>query len=95
MPQNDAEAVKWYRKAAEQGHGMAQGALGSMYALGQGVPQDNVQAYAWLNISVAQGEEEAQKIKESVAKGMTSKGRARAQELARRYWKAYVLPFRE
>ena len=35
-PQNDVEAVEWYRKAAEQGFAFAQFELGVMYAEGRG-----------------------------------------------------------
>ena len=42
VPENDTEAVKWYRMAAEQGIASAQYNLGVMYANGQGVPQDYV-----------------------------------------------------
>ena len=59
-PQDYAEAVKWYRKAAEQGNAAAQGALGLLYAQGQGVPQDYVQARKWFNLSAAQGNAAAQ-----------------------------------
>lgn len=38
VPQDYAEAVKWYRKAAEQGHAEAQNSLGDCYACGD--PQD-------------------------------------------------------
>ncbi len=31
VPEDDAEAVKWCRKAAEQGYGTVQGCLGGMY----------------------------------------------------------------
>ena len=34
MPQDDAEAVRWYRLAAEQGHVSAQNNLGVMYSTG-------------------------------------------------------------
>ena len=37
VPEDDAEAVRWYRMAAEQGHAGAQYALGFMYATGRGV----------------------------------------------------------
>ncbi len=40
MPQDYAETVKWYRKAAAQGQADAQNNLGFMYGNGQGVPQD-------------------------------------------------------
>ena len=35
VPQNDAEAAKWWRRAAEQGHTKAQYNLGAMYAKGR------------------------------------------------------------
>ncbi|MDA0238165.1 MAG: hypothetical protein O3B03_06590, partial [Proteobacteria bacterium] len=43
-PQDDAKAVKWYRRAAEQGNAKAQYNLGLMYDNGQGVPQDYQEA---------------------------------------------------
>lgn len=51
MPQDAAQAVVWYRKAAEQGNAGAQFALGAMYATGQGTPQDYQQAYAWSSVA--------------------------------------------
>ena len=47
VPQDDAEAVAWYRKAADQGNANAQVSHGVMYANGRGVPQDFTQAVAW------------------------------------------------
>ena len=49
VPQDDAQAVDWYRKAAEQGDVRAQFNLGLMYGRGQGVARDYVRAYAWFN----------------------------------------------
>ena len=60
MPQNDAEAVRWYRLAAEQGHAGAQGLLGVMYADGRGVPQDNAEAARWFRLAAEQGHASAQ-----------------------------------
>jgi TPR repeat protein len=45
--QNQA-AFQMYRRAAEAGSAEAALAVGVMYANGEGVPQDNVQALAWL-----------------------------------------------
>jgi hypothetical protein len=39
VPQNDAEAVKWYRRAAGRSYAPAQLALGISYDEGRGVPQ--------------------------------------------------------
>ena len=44
VPQNYAEAVKWYRLAADQGDARAQFNLGFMYGTGQGVPQNYAEA---------------------------------------------------
>ena len=41
VPQDDVEAVRWYRLAAEQGLARAQYNIGVMYANGRGVPQDD------------------------------------------------------
>ena len=54
--QNDVEAVKWYRKAAEQGNADAQANLGSMYHKGEGVKQDDVEAVKWYAQSGGAGE---------------------------------------
>lgn len=50
-----AEAVAWFRPAAEQGHAAAQCVLGMCYHNGTGVPCDRQQALAWLEKSAAQG----------------------------------------
>jgi hypothetical protein len=52
VPQNYIEAAGWYRRAGEQGHATAQYMLGLMYDKGQGVPQDYVEAYKWLDLAV-------------------------------------------
>ena len=38
VPQDYAEAAKWYRLAADQGFAKAQNSLGAQYATGEGVP---------------------------------------------------------
>ena len=40
VPQDDAQAVQWYRKAADQGYAKGQFKLGWIYDQGRGVPQD-------------------------------------------------------
>ena len=44
VPEDDAEAVRWYRLAADQGLASAQNDLGVMYANGRGVLQDDAAA---------------------------------------------------
>ena len=60
LPQDYAQAVIWFRKAAEQGHASAQNNLGVIYANGYGVPEDDAQAVAWYRKSAQQGEARAQ-----------------------------------
>ena len=62
VPQDDAEAVTWYRKAGEQGYAAAQYLLGVMYDNGQGVPQDYAAAVTWYRKAADQGEAKAQAI---------------------------------
>jgi len=82
VPQDYAEAVKWYRRAAEQGIAGAQNNLGAMYAKGQGVPQNYVQAHKWFNLAAARGHEEARNYRDLVAERMTREQIQEAQRLA-------------
>ena len=93
VPEDNAEAVRWYRLGAEQGYALAQSNLGFMYANGDGVPEDDVTAYAWLNIAAAQGQPSANEGKELVAEYLTQSQIAKAQKLSREYWTRYVIPF--
>ena len=50
-----AEAVRWYRRSAEQGHALGQAFLGFMYSTGRGVRQDAAEAARWYQRSADQG----------------------------------------
>ena len=82
--QDDAEAVKWYRRAAEQGNAVAQKYLGVMYAGGKGVLQVDVLAHMWLNISGANGIADGSNGRSLIEQRMTREQIAEAQALARR-----------
>ena len=61
LPQSDIEAVKWFRKAADQGMAEAQYQLANMYAHGRGeLAKDDTQAVAWLRKAADQGLADAQ-----------------------------------
>ena len=60
VPQNDAQAVYWFKKAAEQGDAKAQYNLGVMYNKGQGIAQNYTQAVYWYQKAAEQGVAEAQ-----------------------------------
>ena len=55
VPRNDSEAVKWFRKSAEQGNPYGQFNLGWMYENGRGIPHDLAQARQWYQRAAAQG----------------------------------------
>ena len=85
--------MRWFRLAAEQGDVNAQAYLGAMYDTGEGVPEDAVDAYAWLNIAAAQGNTSAKELKELVAKHMSRAQIAEVQKRSPEYWTRYVVPF--
>ena len=85
VPEDDAEAVRWFRLAAEQGSSLSQLNLGVMYANGEGVPEDDVLAYMWLNLSAAQGNETARGNKDIIEQSMTREQIAEAQRLSREW----------
>src|SRR5438445_635353 len=58
--QDDAEGVKWFRKAADKGDASAQYNLGIMYINGQGVRQDYAEALKWHLKAAEQGYADAQ-----------------------------------
>ena len=61
FPRDMAQAAAWYQKAAEQGDVTAQGMMGTLYSMGQGVEQNYVEAYYWLDLAASvKGPKQAQ-----------------------------------
>ena len=90
VPQDYAEAAKWYKLAAEQGDALAQYNLGLSYARGEGVTPDPVAAHMWLNLASARfpagdsrNRTAAQKNRDTVASEMSSDQLVEAQRRAR------------
>jgi TPR repeat protein len=86
VPQDYAEAAKWYRLAAELGDAGGQFNFGVMYYNGNGVPQDYVRAHTWFNLAASRGNANGSKNRDMVAKLMTPAQIAEAQHMARE-WK--------
>ena len=65
-----AEAIKWFRKAAEKGRPESQTMLGMCYLNGEGVAADKTEAVKWLWKAAEQGyllaQEELEKISGTV-----------------------------
>lgn len=60
VAKDEAEAVKWFRKAAEQNYAPAQHNLGVCYANGEGVAKDYVEAVKWYRKAAEQNDASAQ-----------------------------------
>jgi len=92
VPQDYAEAAKWYRKAAEQGDVDALRILGLAYYLGRG-PQDFVQSYFWFSLAAsrASGDEykQATEAKDRIAKELTPVKLKEAQRIVREWEKSH------
>jgi TPR repeat protein len=56
---NWQRAAELLRQSALQGFAPAQSSLAVLYWAGKGVPQDRIEAYAWLGLAAEQGEREA------------------------------------
>jgi TPR repeat protein len=84
-------ALRLAEPLAERGDAEAQYNLGFMYAVGQGVRQDFVRAYMWLDLAAAQGYPDAISYRDRVAANMTSDQLAEARRLARE-WKPKTSP---
>ena len=59
VEQDYEEAVKWYRKSAEQGNSRGQYNLGYMYEFGKGVTKDYEEAIKWYRKAAEQNYTEA------------------------------------
>ncbi len=89
-PLNHAEAVKWFRKAANQGVDAAQANLGLMYVTGDGVPKDNVKAFSWWSVAEKQGYNKvwlSNNLDKLIHK-LTEEQLDHAQALATKYWES-------
>ena len=93
VPQNYAEAEKWYRKAAEQGDVDARCILGLAYYLGEWVRKDLVQSYFWFSLAASRGSGEqcrqAPEAKARIAKELTPENLKRAQAMVRDWEKSH------
>ena len=60
VPQDYAEALKWFTLAAAQGYAPAQTGLGQMHFSGRGVPRNQAKAYSLYIKAASQGDAQAQ-----------------------------------
>jgi hypothetical protein len=79
VAKDDIKAVKWYRKAAEQGNPDGLFSLAVIYAKGQGVVKDEIEAYAYYNLAGIT-REDARKNLANLEKEMSPEDRSRGQQ---------------
>ena len=90
VPQDDTEAVRWFRLAADQGLAAAQFNLGVLYQEGEGVTQDLVAAHMWFSLAAEQLDDPGRfthaQARDAVAEEMTPEQIAEAERRVRE-WK--------
>jgi type II secretory pathway predicted ATPase ExeA len=74
------EVTKSFQQAALSGDPQAQRELGTVYALGRGVPADPVIGYVWLTLSVLNGDQQAEPLIRELTPKLSS------SEIARIRW---------
>ena len=79
--QNAVQAAHWYRRAAESGDAVAQLNLAELYDFGRGVARDPARAMFWLSLAAAQGNGWALARRRSLAAGLPSEARDRADRM--------------
>lgn len=89
VPQDYAEAVRWFSRAAEQGHVVAQATLGAYYWAGRGVSLDLVKAYFWSVLAQAGGDEASKYRVAVLASRMTRSQIVTAQQQANEWIKEH------
>jgi localization factor PodJL len=84
-------ATQWFRKAADRGISDSQYNLAILYARGIGVEQNLTESYKWFTLASAQGDQEAAKRRDEVAKRLDAQS-VTAARLAAEAWKAESQP---
>ncbi len=84
VPENDAEALAWYREFARQGDEHAQYLLARRYAIGRGVAEDPVAALGWYGVAASNGSELAAEKVGELESRLTEDQIAAARALADR-----------
>lgn len=75
-----AAALEHCRPPAEQGNPQAQLKLGIMYADGRGISKNPVEAYVWFSLAVQGGIQQAQVLRSSIAKSLTTEELVQAND---------------
>ena len=81
-PKDEAAALGWIQRAANQGLGRAQSMIGLFYAQGKGgLKKDLIAAHAWLTLAAENGEKPARRNADTLARGFSPAQRDRSARL--------------
>ena len=80
VPVDMGRSATWFERAARKGSANGQAGLGRLYAIGNGVEQDNVLAYYWLRMSAPAQGSQAHREMEAVFARMSEKERRAAEK---------------
>lgn len=92
VPKDESEARWYWTLAAEQGFPPAQAALGMVLSTGsQDIVVDKVQAFVWLSLASAQGDEEAAHRLRTLTNQLSSAQMAKARQVLTQWKPARVV----
>ena len=83
MVRDADEAVRWLRKAAEQGNADAQNNLGGLYFSDKDVAQNDEEAYFWLTVASNSGDKRFAAMRDHIAGLLTPQQISDSQKRAR------------
>jgi hypothetical protein len=89
VPQDNSQALKWYKRSAELFHKDAQNNLGALYSKGEGTEQNFVEALKWFLISAENRSEGGQKNIRILEKRMNYEKISQAQKLANDWMRSH------
>ena len=89
VPQDNSQALKWYKRSAELFHKDAQNNLGALYSKGEGTEQSFVEALKWFLISAENRSEGGQKNIRILEKRMNYEKISQAQKLANDWMRSH------
>jgi TPR repeat protein len=77
-----ATALMYLRSLAKQNHKRAQGTLGWMYEAGKGVQRDNIMAFVWYDVAIANGHKRIHRNRNSAESKLDEDELKKAQALS-------------
>ena len=92
---NPEAAAKWFRMAAELGSSAGQYSLATLLENRTSPSKDNIEAYAWYRVAMAQGHSRARSRVTSLENRLSPQDLVVAQAMAEQFWELFAAPFRD